>query len=132
MQTKTVRQVVTFKVSPHEVYEALMDSKKHSEFTASKAIISRKIGGKWTAFDGSLEGVNLELIPDEKIVQSWRGSDWLEGYYSKVTFSLRKNDGGTQLTLTHSGIPEEHYEDIKQGWHDYYWDPMKQMFNKKT
>ena len=28
METKTVKQTVTFKASPHDVYEALMDSKK--------------------------------------------------------------------------------------------------------
>jgi len=29
MKTKSIKQTVAFKVSPHEVYEALMDSKKH-------------------------------------------------------------------------------------------------------
>jgi uncharacterized protein YndB with AHSA1/START domain len=30
---KTIRQSVTFEASPYDVYEALMDSKKHSRFT---------------------------------------------------------------------------------------------------
>ena len=29
MQTKTLQQTVTFKASPQEVYDMLMDSKKH-------------------------------------------------------------------------------------------------------
>jgi hypothetical protein len=41
MKTKTIRQWVTFKASPHEVYEALMDSRKHSN--ALPLMISRKI-----------------------------------------------------------------------------------------
>jgi hypothetical protein len=49
MKTVTIRQSATFKTSPHEVYEALMDSRKHSKFTDSKASISRRIGGKFTA-----------------------------------------------------------------------------------
>lgn len=130
MKTKTIRQSITFEVSPHEVYEALMDSKKHAKFTGSEASISRQIGGQFTAYDGSLEGKNLDLVPDRKIVQSWRATDWPERHYSKVTFSLKEVDGGTRLTFTQTGVPEEFYEDIRQGWHDYYWNPMKKMLTK--
>ncbi|MBI4304533.1 MAG: SRPBCC domain-containing protein [Chloroflexi bacterium] len=130
MQVKTIRQRITFKTSPHEVYEALMDSKKHSKFTGGKAQISRQVGGKFTAYDGDLAGVNLELMPDKKIVQTWRGSDWPEGYYSKVTFSLAEAKGVTRLSFTHAGVPQEFYGDIRQGWHDYYWSPMKEMLEK--
>ena len=130
METKTIKQSVTFKVTPHEVYEALMDSDKHSLFTGSKAKISREIGGKFTAFDGYSEGTNLELIPDKKIVQTWRASDWPEGHYSRVSFSLKELEGGTRLTFTQTGVPEEQFEDISQGWRDYYWKPMKEMLEK--
>ena len=76
MNTKTIRQSVTFRATPHEVYEAIMDSKKHSELTGSQVRMSRKIGGKFSIYGGDIEGVNLELVPDQKIVQSWRYSDW--------------------------------------------------------
>ncbi len=130
METKIVKQTVTFKASPHDVYEALMDSKKHARFTGDKATISRKVGGKFSVFDGYSEGTNLELIPDSKIVQTWRASDWPEGLYSKVTFLLNKIDGGTRLNFTHTGIPEKQFNDIAQGWRDYYWAPMKAMLEK--
>lgn len=131
MKTKTIRQSVTFKVSPHEVYEALMDSEKHSKITESEAKISRAVNGKFSVYGGEIEGVNLYLVPDQKIVQSWRYGDWPEGHYSKATFSLKKVPSGTRLTFTQTGVPEEHYEDISQGWRDYYWEPMKQMLEKQ-
>ena len=127
METKTVKQTVTFKASPHEVYEALMDSKKHAKFTGDKATISRKVGGKFSTFDGYSEGINLELIPDRKIVQTWRASDWPEGHYSKVTFSFKEIPGGTRLTFIQTDVPAKQYDDIAQGWRDYYWAPMKEM-----
>ena len=130
MKTKTIRQSVTLKASPHDVYEALMDSRKHSQLTGGKASISREVGGKFSAFDGYCEGTNLQLVPDKKIVQSWRASDWPEGHYSKVTFSLKEVEDGTHLTFTQTGVPEEQYEDISQGWRDYYWAPMKKMLEK--
>jgi activator of HSP90 ATPase len=130
MEIKTVKQTVTFKASPHDVYEALMDSKKHAKFTGDKASISRKVGGKFSVFDGYSEGTNLELIADNKIVQTWRASDWPEGHYSKATFSLKEIEGGTRLTFTQTGVPTDQYADISQGWRDYYWAPLKEMLEK--
>jgi activator of HSP90 ATPase len=127
MKTKNIRQSLTIKASPHEVFEALMDSRKHAKFTGGKARISRKIGGKLTAYDGYIEGANLDLVSDKKIVQSWRGSDWPEGHYSKATFALKKVKDGTHLTFTQTGVPVQYHEDIKQGWRDFYWAPMKKM-----
>ncbi len=126
MRTRTIRRSVTFKASPREVYEVLMDSRKHSKFTGDKAIISRRVGGKFTVGE-YIQGVNLELVPNEKIVQSWRGSDWPEGHFSRAIFSLRTKGSGTRLTFTQTGVPEENHEEIRQGWHDYYWKPMKEM-----
>ncbi len=128
--SKTVKQTVTIKADPHEVYEALMDEKKHSAFTGGDAIVSRKVGGKFSAWGGDIEGKNLELEPDKKIVQSWRNSDWEEGVFSTATFSLVGVDKGTRLTFIQTGVPDEHFEDIKQGWKDYYWTPMKEYLEK--
>jgi activator of HSP90 ATPase len=130
METKTIRQTVNLKASPHDVYEALMDSKKHAGFTGGKAAISREVGGKFSTFNGYAEGVNLELVTDKKIVQSWRAEDWPEGHYSRVTFSLNKAEAGTRLTFSQTGVPEGQYQDVSQGWQDYYWEPMKEMLEK--
>ena len=48
IKTKTIEKSILIKASPHEVYEAFMDSKKHFKFTESKAKISREIGGKFS------------------------------------------------------------------------------------
>ncbi|MAG48087.1 ATPase [archaeon] len=127
METKTLNQEVEFKVKPHEVYEAFMDEKKHAEFTGSEATVSREVGGKFNIY-GSITGENLELEQDKKIVQTWRYEDWPEGHYSKITLVLEETDNGTKVTFTHEDIPEDKYEDIKKGWNDYYWNPMKEMF----
>lgn len=125
--TKTIEQTVTIKASPHDVYDALMDSEKHSRFTEAPANISREIGGSFTAYDGALSGTTLELVPDAKIVQSWRGSDegWTPGHYSEVTFTFEEFDGETKLTFVQTGVSEASYEDISQGWQTYYWPKLK-------
>jgi activator of HSP90 ATPase len=131
MKTKTIRQSVTIKASAHDVYEALMDSRKHSQFTGSKSHVSRKVGGKISAWDGYIEGTNLELVPDQKIVQPWRASDWPRGHFSQATFLLEESKSGTRLVFTQTGVPEDFYDAISKGWHDFYRTPMKEMLEKK-
>jgi activator of HSP90 ATPase len=127
--SRIIRQTATFKASPHEVFEALMDSRKHTKFTGAPAKISRKVGGEFSAYGGGLSGKTIELVADKKIVQEWRSDNWPQGHYSRASFSLKKIKGGTQLSFYQSGVPDEHYESIKQGWIDYYWKPMKQMLD---
>lgn len=129
VKTKTLRQSVTFKdVSPSEVYNTYLDSKKHKAFTQSKASISKVVGGKFSAWNKNLEGENLELVKDKRIVQSWRASHWPKKYVTRVTFKFKKVKGGTKLTFTQSGLPSQYYNDIKQGWIEHYWDRMKAYF----
>jgi activator of HSP90 ATPase len=128
--SKISKQTVTFKATPHEVYEALMDSKKHAAFSGGKASISRMVGGKISAYDNYIAGKNIELVPDKKIVQDWRAVDWPEGYFSRVTFKFTAIPEGTQLDFTHADVPEGTEEEFKQGWIDNYWEPMKRYLEK--
>ncbi len=128
--SKVIKQSVTFKATPHEVYEALMDSKKHAAFTGGKASISRVVGGKYSAYDNYITGKNIELVPDKKIVQDWRAVDWPEGYFSRITFKLTAVPEGTRLDFTHADLPEGTEEEFTQGWIDNYWEPMKRYFEK--
>jgi len=128
--SKPIKQTITFKVSPHDVYEALMDSKKHAAFTGGKASISRKVGGKYSAYDNYITGKNLELVPDKKIIQSWRAVDWAEGVLSTITFTLTPIPEGTRLEFTHEDVPEGTEEEFIQGWIDNYWEPMKVYLEK--
>lgn len=128
MKTQTLRQTVTFAAPPHEVFETLMDPRKHARVTGGPARISRKVGGVFSAFDGELSGTTLELIADRKIVWSWRAADWPAGHHSRATFTLSPAPTGTRLNLRQSGVPAKHAADIRAGWTEYYWKPMKAAF----
>ena len=133
MKTKTIKQSITFKTSPHEVYEALMDEKKHSKFTGSKAKVSGRVSGSFSIFDGGLVGTNVELVQDKRIVQAWKCvmDGWPEKHFSKAVFSLKPVKGGTKLDFTQTGVPEECFEDISKGWKEYYWSKMKKLLEKQ-
>jgi activator of HSP90 ATPase len=127
VNTRNIEQPVTFKAKPHAVYEMLMDSAAHARFTGAEATISRDVGGAFSAYDGALTGTNVELVADVKIVQAWRAGsdDWPEDHYSTATFLLEEAEGGTRLTFTQTEVPETSYDDINQGWRDYYWSKME-------
>ena len=127
LHTRNIEQTVTFQAKPHVIYEMLIDSAEHARFTGAEASISREVGGEFTAYSGALTGTNIELVQDAKIVQSWRAGsdDWPRDHYSTVTFLLEEAEGGTRLTLTQTGVPEQSYADINQGWLDYYWSKME-------
>jgi activator of HSP90 ATPase len=128
-KTKVIEEEILIKSTPHHIYEAFMDSKIHSKFTESKAVISREVGGKFSVFEGDLNGKNVELIKDKKIIQTWRseGENWPKGYYSTITIILEPVAEGTMVKFTHTDVPEGAYESVKEGWTTYYWDPLKKL-----
>ena len=127
--TTTITQKVIIPALPEEVYEALLDAKKHSKFTGSKATGKAKVGAKFTAWDGYISGKNLELEKGKRIVQEWVTKEWPEGYPpSRLDLKFREVNSKTELTMVHSEIPTYQKEELEKGWTDYYWTPMKNYF----
>lgn len=127
---KNIRQSVIIPGPPRQVYEALMNSKKHALFTGSKARIDRKAGGRFSCYDGYITGITLDLDPGKLIVQAWRSSGWPIGYYSIAAFRFANAGGGrTKLTFTQIGVPANDYKAKSRGWKTHYWTPLRAMFN---
>src|SRR5579883_2048613 len=124
-EPKNIDQQVTLDAAPHAVYEALMDSQRHAAFTGNPAQVSREVGGAVSCYGGYISAVNVELVPDRRVVQAWRGKDWPEGTYSIIRFDLAPEGQGTRLHFTQTGVPAEHHGHISQGWHSQYWDKLK-------
>lgn len=127
MKTRTIRQTLTIRATPHAVYQALATSRGHAAFTGAPARISTKEGGSFTAWGDYIHGTNLQLLPDRKIVQTWVANEeqWPEGHESKVTFAFAPVAGGTRLSFTHSGVPTPLFAQLSQGWKDSYWTPLR-------
>lgn len=131
MKVSIIRQKISVRAKPSEVYEAFINAKKHSEFTGSKATCDARIGGKFTAWDGYIFGKNLELVKGKKIVQEWVTTEWPEGHPpSRLILAFKKIKKNTEISMVHSGVPAEQAADIKQGWIDFYWKPLKEYFKK--
>jgi activator of HSP90 ATPase len=131
MKTKNIEQKVLFKATPKEVYEALMNQKKHSQFTGEVASIRAKAGTAFTCYGDYIKGFILELEPDKRIIQAWRGQGWPAGHYSIVTFALSEKAGDkTELRFTQIGVPADDYSDKNRGCRTHYWEPLQRFLEK--
>jgi activator of HSP90 ATPase len=122
--SSTIQQEVTFNATPTAVYEALMDSAQHSGFTGAPAEISRDVGGAFTCYGGGVSGRNIELIPNQRIVQAWRAGGWAEGVYTIIRFELHREGSGTRLVFEQTAIPDGAMEHLSTGWQERYWEPL--------
>ena len=131
MKTRNIEHTVLIGATPKEVYDALMNGKKHAQFTGARASIRAKAGAAFTCYDGYITGITLELASARRIVQAWRSRGWPPGHYSIVTFQLAKRPGGrTQLRFTQAGVPANDYAAKNQGWRTHYWQPLKKFLEK--
>ena len=130
--SKAIRQEISIKASPKQVYEVFLDAKRFSAFTGgAPAEIDANAGGRFSCFGGMITGRNIELMPDRRIVQAWRAGNWPEGVYSIVTFEFETRGAETKLILEHKAFPAENAEHLEGGWHRMYWEPLKKYLAER-
>lgn len=124
--TKAIQRSVMFRASPAELFEIYMNSKKHSAATRARAKISRRVGGRFTAFDGMLRGKNPFILPQRMVVQAWRAAHWKKADPDSILILwFRKAPGGGRIDLVHAGVPPYDHRGVREGWPTFYWKPWK-------
>jgi activator of HSP90 ATPase len=134
---EAIHQEVVFKASLKRVYEALTEAKQFDKVIQlseavrigmvkrpAPAVISGELGGAFSLFGGFIVGRQLELLPNERIVQAWRVSYWNAGIYSIARFELAEQDLGTKLVFDHTGFPAGDGQHLLEGWNGNYWEPL--------
>lgn len=128
MKTKNIEHEVYIRANPKEVYNALINSKKHSKFTSAPAKIGSRPGSAFTCYGNYISGFTLELDPNRRIVQAWRSQGWPPGHFSIVTFALSpKGKDQTELHFIQIGVPADDYTEKNKGWRTHYWEPLKEF-----
>jgi uncharacterized protein YndB with AHSA1/START domain len=119
----------TIPASAQDIYDAWLDSEAHTRMTGGEAAMSDEIGAQVVAWGGYITGRNLELVPGERIVQSWRTAEFTDQHEdSIVTVTLEEVADGTLLTLTHSRVPDGQTSYQEGGWQVHYLEPMQDYF----
>ena len=123
---KTIRQTVTFDADPAALFQLYLDPKQHAAALGEGVKISAKEGARFSAYDGYIVGKNLQVVPNELIVQSWRATDWKPSDPDSVLVLQFAREGKkTKLEVTHSNVPARQAAQLDQGWKEYYWKPFK-------
>ncbi len=121
----SLHQEIDLNAAPERIFDILVDSRQFAAFTGMPATIDPSPGGAFNTFGGLIEGRNVEIVANQRIVQAWRPTSWEPGVYSMVHFELKASSGGTTLVLDHTGFPEGDFDHLDPGWHLRYWDPLK-------
>jgi len=115
--------------TPEQIYKAWLDGDQHSEMTGAGATSNPTVGRTFTARDGYIEGINVELAAYRRIVQRWRTVEFpVDEPNSLLKITLERSNGGTLLTINHSEIPNGQGDSCKTGWVDHYFDPIVDYF----
>lgn len=129
MTTEAISLTTFIPVSPQQLYQAWLNSDEHSRMTGGAATCQPMVGGRFTAWDDYVQGMNVVLEPGKRIVQSWRSADFpQEAEDSRLELVFEAIAGGTMLELRHTEIPEGQGDDYKEGWQEHYFAPMKVYF----
>jgi activator of HSP90 ATPase len=136
---ESIHQETLFKAPPNRIYEILTDAAqfqkvellsaamKDLDLKSHPAVISREAGGAFSLFGDYVTGRQIELVPNQRIVQAWRPASWRPGIFSIAHFELQPEGSNTKLIFDHTGFPTGQAEHLAAGWHGNYWDPLKQF-----
>jgi activator of HSP90 ATPase len=124
-----IHQTIDYKAPAARIYEVLLDAKQFSAFTKDTAEVQAQPGAAFRLFGGRIEGRNIELITNQRIVQAWRPAYWAAGVYSIVKMELTASGGGTRIVLDHTGFAEDKWEGLNDGWPKMYWEPLHRYLN---
>lgn len=112
--------------SPAALYAAWLDGEQHAAMTGAAASSEPRVGGRFTAWEGYIEGEYLALEPHRAIVMAWRTSEFPEEAPSaRVEVLLQADGDGAELVVVQAGTPPDQVESYRQGWEDYYFAPMR-------
>ena len=108
---KTIKQKVKFKAEPAAVYKHLVAD-------------AEEVGRPFTL--GAASGITVDLAPEARVVRAWREPDYPEGVFSMAAVTLRPVTTGTELTLTHRGVPKALIPRTEEQWRRDYWTPLRE------
>lgn len=123
---KTIRQHHFISADPEEVFSAITNPFTIELWSGYPAQMEASEGTEFSIFDGDITGRNIRVTPNIQLVQEWYFGDQQEE--SIVTIDLKPHQLGTKVNLEHTNVPDDDWENIEEGWKDYYWGAIKEFF----
>lgn len=112
--------------TPEEVWLALTNPLTIQLWTGEPAIMSTEPGSRFSLWDDSITGINIEFEKNKKLVQHWDFGE--QDTPSVVTIKLHQHPDGTSSELRHTNIPQEAFNDMQEGWNNEYFGALIEFY----
>ena len=114
---------VKYRVPPHIIYEALTNQDMILKYTQTPAKFDKTPGSKFMLYDGNIQGTNIELQENKKIVQEWKFCTWEQ--YAELTLDFKERAGNeSTIFVSMKNIPKLDKTNriieprvVENGWH---------------
>ena len=124
---KTFKKTFRINTEPSDVYSAITNPFTIELWSGYPAIMSTEPGSEFSLWEGDSTGMNLEFVPDRKVVQEWYFGSQPDK--SIVTITIQPDGENSQVTVEHTNIPDEDFADITEGWREFYIGAIINFFN---
>jgi len=112
---------------PSDIYAALTNPYTIELWSGYPATMPAEPGEEFQMWNGDICGKIIEFVPDHKVVQEWYFGD--NDVKSIVTISISGKDGNSNVIVEHTNIPAGDYENIAEGWNEYYMGAIRRFYN---
>jgi uncharacterized protein YndB with AHSA1/START domain len=127
---KEFKKYFVIPAPPEDVYLALTNPNTIHLWSGEVAEMSTEPGSEFSLWEGAISGKNIEFEKDKKIVQQWYFGEQEEP--SIVTIKLHPHENGrTSVELKHTNIPDQDFDDIKEGWLNAYFGSLQDFYEEE-
>ena len=124
---KTFKKSFKINAEPSDVYSAMTNPYTLELWTGYPALMSTEPDTEFSLWEGDITGKNLEFVLDKKVVQEWYFGEQTQK--SIVTIRIAADRENSQVTVEHTNIPDEEFDNIAEGWREYYIGAIINFFN---
>ncbi len=124
---KTFKKTFRINAEPSDVYSALTNPYTIELWSGYPSEMSSEPGTEFSLWEGDITGKNLEFVQDKKVVQEWYFGDQPEK--SIVTITIFPDKDNSSVTVEHTNIPDDEFDNIAEGWREYYIGGIINFFN---
>lgn len=108
---------ITINADREEVFAAFTTPFQIELWSGFPAIMDAEEGTEFSLWEGDICGRNLKVQKNKHLIQEWYFG---EEQQSIVDIKLKVDNNKTIVVLKHTNIPDEAYEEICEGWKEYY------------
>lgn len=124
--SKDFKTRLRIKAEASDVYAALTNPFTIELWSGYPAVMGDVPGTEFSLWEGDIEGRVIESEPDAKLVQEWYFGDRDEKSIATIKI-FPDGVGRVQVELVHTNIPDEAFDEITEGWKNYYLGAIKEF-----